>query len=91
MLVCVYIRNDFAFNHRQDLHDNRIETIWFDFLLPKSKPITIGVCYRPLNENIDFWDHFESCISNIRSDCEIMILGDINVNFFKQNCSLFKN
>ena len=24
--VCVYIRNDFAFNHRQDMHDNRIET-----------------------------------------------------------------
>ena len=83
----MYRRGDFAFNHRQDLHDNRIGTIWFDLLLPKSKPITIGVCYK----NIDFWGHFESCISNIRSDCEIMILGDINVNFFEQNCSLFKN
>ena len=89
--VCVYVRNDFAFNPRPDLHDDRIEAIWFDLLLPKSKPITIGVCYRPPDEDVNFWNHFESCISHIRSDCEIMILGDINVNFLKQKCSLFKN
>ena len=40
-IVCVYIRNGFAFNHRQDLHDDRIEKIWSDILLPKSKPITM--------------------------------------------------
>ena len=87
--VCVYIRHDFAFNPRQDLQDNHIRTIWFDLLLPKSKPITIGICYRP--EYIDFFHHFESCVSKIRSDCEIMIMGDFNVDFKKPNCSLFKN
>ena len=88
--VCAYIRNDIAFNPRQELQNNYTETIWFDLLLPKSKPIVVGVCYRP-PEDPDFLSHFECCISKIRSDCEVMIMGDFNVDFFKQNCSLYKN
>ena len=65
--VCAYIRNDIAFNPRQELQNNYTETIWFDLLLPKSKPMVVGVCY-----------------------CEVMIMGDFNVDFFKQNCSLYK-
>ena len=81
--VCEYIRNDIAFNPRKELQNNCTETIWFDLLLPKSKPIIIGVCYRP-PEDPDFLSHFECCISKIRSDCEIMIMGDFNVDFFNR-------
>ena len=88
--VCAYIRNDIAFNPRQELQNNYTETIWFDLLLSKSKPIVVGVCYRP-PEDPNFLSHFECCISKIRSDCEVMIMGDFNVDFFKQNCSLYKN
>ena len=88
--VFAYIRNDIAFNPRQEFQNNYTEKIWFYLLLPKSKPIVVGVCYRP-PEDPDFLIHFECCISKIRSDCKVMIMGDFNVDYFKQKCSLYKN
>ena len=87
--MCVYISNNFAFNPRPDLHNNHVEAIWFELLLPKTKPIVVGTCYRPPND-INFFEQFEDTLSRIRSDCELMILGDLNVNFYDSNSSLFK-
>ena len=47
--VACYIRKDLCFNTRA-LNCKEIENIIFDILLPKSKPITIGVFYRPPNQ-----------------------------------------
>ena len=44
-----YIRKDLCFNKRP-LNCQEIENIIFDILLTKSKPITIGVFYRPPNQ-----------------------------------------
>ena len=44
-----YIRKDLCFNGRA-LNCQEIENIIFDILLTKSKPITIGVFYRPPNQ-----------------------------------------
>ena len=44
--VACHIRKDLCFNTRP-LNCKEIENIIFDILLPKSKPITIGVFYRP--------------------------------------------
>ena len=46
--VACYIRKDLCFNTRA-LSCEEIENIIFDILLLKSKPITIGVFYRPPN------------------------------------------
>ena len=46
--VACYVRKDLCFNTRP-LNCKEIENIVFDILLPKSKPITIGVFYRPPN------------------------------------------
>ena len=46
--VACYVRKDLCFNTRP-LNCKEIENIVFDILLPKSKPITIGVCCRPPN------------------------------------------
>ena len=37
--VCAYIRDDLAFNVRQDLNNCDLEDLWFEILLPKSKPL----------------------------------------------------
>ena len=87
--VCAFIRNDLAFNARPDLHNTHLEDIWFELLLPKSKPIVVGTCYRPPNDS-EFFEHFEDTLSKIRSDCELMILGDLNVNFLNKNSGLFQ-
>ena len=47
--VACYIRKDLCFNTRP-LNCKAIENIIFDILLPKSKPITISVFYRPSNK-----------------------------------------
>ena len=44
---CKYIRNDIPFLHRLDLGSDDLEILCCDLLLPKSKPIVVGVCYRP--------------------------------------------
>ena len=44
--VACYIRKNLCFNTRP-LNCKEIDNIIFDILLPKSKPITIGVFYRP--------------------------------------------
>ena len=48
--VACYIKKDLCFNTRA-LNCKEIESIIFDILLPKSKPIIIGVFYRPLNQD----------------------------------------
>ena len=44
-VVC-YIRNDISFNVRGDF-SSEIENIFSDIFLPKTKPILIGILYRP--------------------------------------------
>ena len=49
--VCVYIRKDVAYNCMTDLNSNTVEAVWIDILLPKTKPILTGICYRPPKDN----------------------------------------
>ena len=58
-----------------------MESIFFDILLPKSKPILIGVLYRPPSQ-LNFLDNFSDkldIISN-NNNQEIYLLGDINID-----------
>ena len=55
--------------------------------MPKSKPITIGVCYRPPNQN-NFITLFEEIISKI--DNELIVLGDMNICYSKKKATLYK-
>ena len=77
--VCLYIKDNLAFNYRSDLSNDNVESLWVDILLPKTKPIVVGVCYRPPKDK-SFLDHFELIFSKIRSDCEVVVLGDFNIN-----------
>ena len=48
--VACYIRNDLCFNIK-NIFSNSIEHAFFEILIPKVKPITIGIFYRPPNAN----------------------------------------
>ena len=54
--VACYIRNDLCFNIK-NIFSNSIEHVFFEILMPKVKPITIGIFYIPPNAN-DFLDIF---------------------------------
>ena len=78
--VGCYIRNDISFN-KLDLKSENIEHIFLDLFLPKTKPITIGVLYRPPKQN-GFLRDLSVALQNIPNfnNREIYILGDININ-----------
>ncbi len=66
----------------------RREKIWtvpllklfgWTFFLPKSKPILVGICYRPPDQN-DFYERLDEIlsVSNFNIGQEMIITGDIN-------------
>ena len=77
-VVC-YIRNDLSFNVLSAF-PLEIENIFIDILLPKAKPFTVGLFYRPPSDS-NFLDSiscdFDKLLPNQR---EIHILGDFNIN-----------
>ena len=48
--VACYIRNDLSYNIISVL-PTEIESVFFEILLPNSKPITVGTIYRPPNQS----------------------------------------
>ena len=93
--VGCYVRNDISFNVNEVLSDY-IENINFDILLPKTKPILIGVIYRH-QDKADFNDHFSDALDKINNinNREVYILGDFNIDDksrlakpYKEICSL---
>ena len=78
--VACYIINDVSFNVRGNF-SNEIENIFFDMLLPKTKPILIGILNRPPDQS-KFLDKLSTAISETKNfdDQEVYILGDLNIN-----------
>ena len=85
--VCAYIRDDLAYNERKDFNNSDLEDLWFEILLPKSKPLYVSICYRT-NTNNKFVECLENTFSKLRSDCDLLILGDINICLKKNKSKL---
>ena len=49
--VACYIRNDLSYNIIS-VFPREIERLFFEILLPNSKPITLGTTYHPTNQSI---------------------------------------
>ena len=79
--VACYIKNNIAHNHQSSISEN-IENIVLDILLPKSKPISVDIIYRPLNQ-VYFFDHFNNALGKLPFQSnKIYLLGDFNINLF---------
>ena len=77
-----YVRNDLSYIET-DFIPTEMENILFEILLPKTKPITVGIIYRPpnksnflqtLNENFGKLDILKK---------ELYVLGDFNINLYQ--------
>ena len=87
--IACYVRKDFCFATRA-LNCKEIENTIFDIILPKSKPITIGIFYRPLNQ-ANFMELIVKSFSVLNlKDKEIYLLGDFNINLV-QNGNYISN
>ena len=79
--VACYIKNNVAHNRKLSISE-KIENIVLDILLPKSKPITVGIINRPPNQ-VDFVNHFNNALGKLPCQSnEIYLLGDFNINLF---------
>lgn len=89
--VCIYVRADIGFNRRTDLDHDKIEAVFVDILLPKSKPVIVGACYRPPNQN-NFYEILEEMCSNCSDliNSEVIITGDFNSDILKKDSQNFK-
>lgn len=63
------------------------EISFLELLLPKTKPIIVGTCYRPPKQS-HFIDRLENILSQLRADCEIIVMGDFNICVMDNNSYL---
>ena len=66
-----------------------IEGIFFDILLPKTKPIFVGIIYRPPN-SINFLECFNKHLDHINLENEILLLGDFSINLLHNGKYIIK-
>ena len=77
--VACYIREDINYTVL-DIFPSEIESIFIDILLPKTKPFTVGVFYRPPLQ-VNFLELVAENFDKLSVDeKEIHILGDLNIN-----------
>jgi hypothetical protein len=60
-----------------------------ELLLPKTKPIIVGTFYRPPQQS-SFVEQFEKCQSQLKADCEIILIGFLNICYKDQRGPLYK-
>ena len=87
-VVC-YIRNDLSYDGKS-FFPSEIENIFFELLLPNTKPRVIWIIYRPPSQS-DFLviinTHFSKLDTN---NNEIYILSGFNINLYLNNSSIFQ-
>ena len=87
--VACYTKNDLCFNTKK-MFPNSIEHVFFEILIPKVKPIAVGIFYRPPNSN-DFLNLLSNSFHQIDlNKKEIYLLGDFNINLFQNGKFLLK-
>ena len=67
-----------------------IESIFLDILLSKTKPIFVGIIYRP-PKSIHFLECFNKHLDDINLDSEILLLGVFNINLHNGRYILKEN
>ena len=87
--VACYVRSDLCFN-RKNIFSNSLEHVFFDILITKVKPISIGIFYRPPNVN-NYLETFSNDLKQIDfNKNEVYILGDFNINLLQNHNFVLK-
>ena len=92
--VGIFLKHQIKFKRRYNLV-NPLESLWIKFFLKNSKSVLIGCYYRPRKES-KYWTNnfsevFEEQLTNIvKTNKEIIILGDFNIDYNKAGHRDFK-
>ena len=90
VLLAKYIKKERHYNVRANCPTN-FENIFLDLLLPNSKPILVGILYRPPDQS-GFLDMVASAIANMEDfdKHEAYLLGDFNFNLWDKSKYIFE-
>ena len=87
--VACYIRNDLSYNAKSYFPKD-IENIFFELLLPNTKPIAVGTIYRLPNQT-NFMEIFNENLSKLdTNNIETYIPGDFNINLWQNGHYVFQ-
>ena len=89
--VACYVRDDISYNQKT-IFNNGVESIFVDIHLPKTKPFTVGIFYRPPDKS-KFIETITEDFCNLNTENnDLFILGDMNINLNekKSTCPLVK-
>ena len=84
-------RHDFCgnlFSFLTSKLSNNIENIFIDLLFPKTKPITVGVIYKPPNQT-RFLEQIITEFETLDLHNEHYVLGDFNINLLFKGKYIF--
>ena len=86
-VVC-YIKNDLSYDIKS--FPSEIENIFFEMLLPNTKPIVARIIYQPPSQS-EFLEIINTHFSKLdTNNNEIYILGDFNTNLYPNNSYIFQ-
>ena len=89
--VCLYVREDVTFTPLKIENQNKdSEVLCIELFLPKTKPITVGVCYRPPKQH-NFIEQFEAILAQFKPEHETVLLGDFNICYNDKKGPLYKS
>ena len=61
--------------------------MFIDLLFPKTKPITIGIIYKPTSQ-MQFFEQIITKFEALELNSELYILGDFNINLLFKGRSI---
>ena len=89
--VACFVKNSISYNRKPNFCINT-ESIFIEIFLPRSKPILIGILYRP-PDKYDFVNCLECTFSdtNVFESQECYLLSDFNINLHAKDKGIFRH
>jgi len=87
--VALFINSNIPHKRRADLEINGIELLWTEIHLPYVQPILIGCLYRPPSAKAEYLNTIVQSLETVSNgDKEVMILGDFNIDWSSDTCTM---
>ena len=88
--VACYICQNICYNSK-NVFPSTVEKVFFDIILPKTKPFCVGIFYRPPNQ-YGFLENINLGFSKLRQETnDIFVMGDMNINIYVNGKTIFEN
>jgi len=86
--VAIFVQSNIPCRLKQNLLCHDIEAIWVEVHVPYMKPVLVGCCYRPPDAHVDYLTCLGEMLDKVSDvNCELYLLGDMNIDWNDDRCS----